>query len=59
MIRFGRLSHADLTAIVVLLDDRERRETLPTVGRLIRWRCRRELAKRERVTDEANVIYRG
>lgn len=54
-----RLAYADLISVVVVLDDRERRGSLDPVARLLRRSVRRELRRRERVTEKANRIYRG
>lgn len=58
-MRIARLSYADLLALVVLVDDAEKRRGAATDARAVRWLAKRELRKRERVTAKANAIYRG
>lgn len=58
-MRFSRLSHEDLTAIVALMDDRESRRPLTLAAKLLRAHAQRELRRREAVTDQARAILRG
>lgn len=53
------MAHHDLLVVVALLDDRESRQPLPRAARLMRTRAKREIRRREAVTDQARRILRG